>query len=181
MRWLVVGVTTALLVAGCGIPSDDDADVTDAADVPFDLLEPAPTTTTTTPVGSDAELFFIGADELIHPTIRRVPTGSTLTELVDALSSPPQETDLRTALQDELVLNVDLSGGIAQVNLGPEFAESADQVLAIAQIVYTLTGQPGVGRVTFLLEGTPVPIPRGDGVITTDSVARDAYANLVAP
>jgi len=172
-----------LLVAACGVPTDDDATTTDPDSVPFELLEPAPTTSTTTPTGITQELFFIGPDGLLRSTTRMVPEALTLTEVVDELSDAPQDSDLRTALGDELVDNVDFAGGIAQVDLGPEFTTLpvADQVLALAQIVYTLTTQPGVGRVAFQLEGTPVPIPRGDGVITTDSVSRDAYANLVVP
>lgn len=183
MKRILVACMVTVLAGACGVPTDDDATVTDPEAVPFELLEPASTTSTTTPTGVDEELFFIGPDGLLRSTVRRVPEPLTLTEVVDELSTAPQNSDLRTALGDELVDNVDSTGGIAQVDLGPEFTTLPvdDQVLALAQIVYTLTSQAGVGRVSFELEGTPVPIPRGDGVITTDSVSRDAYANLVAP
>jgi spore germination protein GerM len=153
-------------------------------DVPFDLLEPAPTTTTTSPSGVEVELFFMGSDGLLRPVLRRIQSSPTLDDLVAELDEPPSEApDMRTALGEDLVIGVSLEGGIAQVDLGEDFTTLplSDQVLALAQIVYTLTARPGVGRVSFQLEGSPIPIPRGDGVITTESVSRDAYANLLAP
>ena len=90
---------------------------------------------------------------------------------------------LRTALlADDLIRSARVAGGIATVDLGPAFTEigGRDQIVALAQIVSTLTGLPGVGRVSFTLEGSPVGVPRGDGAITTESVSRDDYA-LLAP
>ncbi|HEX6312359.1 MAG TPA: GerMN domain-containing protein, partial [Acidimicrobiia bacterium] len=52
---------------------------------------------------------------------------------------------------------------------------------ALAQIVYSLTElEPGV-RVQFLVDGEPVEVPRGDGVLTRRPVDRDDYVELAPP
>ncbi len=74
-----------------------------------------------------------------------------------------------------------LLGGIARVDLGPAVSAlpGGEQLLAVAQIVCTLTGRPGVGQVSFTLEGASLAVPKGDGSLVTSPVARDDYASLV--
>lgn len=176
-------IASLVAVAGCGIDTQSNADVM-AEEVPFELLEPAPTTTTTSPVGVDVELWFIDAEGLLQPVVRRLETVPIPAELVTELDEPPSDlVGLRTALDEGLVSSAVVQQGVALVDLSEEFADlpPSDQVLALGQLVYTLTGRPGIGSVSFQLEGSPVPIPQGDGVVTTDPVAREAYANLVSP
>jgi hypothetical protein len=52
------------------------------------------------------------------------------------------------------------------------------QLVAIAQIVCTLTSQPGIGQVAFTLDGEPVDVPKGDGSTTSAPVAADDYQHL---
>ena len=72
--------------------------------------------------------------------------------------------------------------GVAQVDLAAEFAElgSDRQLLAIAQLVLTLTSRPGVGQVAFTLDTAPIDVPRADGTITSDPVTRADYASMLA-
>jgi len=67
------------------------------------------------------------------------------------------------------------------VDLTDDFAALAgqDQLLAIAQLALSLTGQAGVGRVAFTLGGDRIEVPRGDGSLTSGSVSRDAYLTLL--
>jgi spore germination protein GerM len=53
-----------------------------------------------------------------------------------------------------------------------------EQLIALAEIVYTATARPGVGQVSFTLEGEPIEIPRGDGSLTSDAVTRGDYREL---
>ena len=55
-----------------------------------------------------------------------------------------------------------------------------EQLLAVAQIVCTLTGRPGVGQVSFTLQGARLAVPKGDGSLVSSPVARDDYAGLMA-
>ncbi len=179
------------LAAACGIPADDGATLAQDADVPFDLLAPAPAPATPTTQGNgDAKLaatIFLIQGERLATVSRQVTPPATPETVLEVLARGPTEREvklgLRTALVGEAILrSVGVTGGIATVELGPSFTDIAgvDQILALAQIVSTLTYLPGVGRVSFTLEGVPVGVPRGDGVVTTESVSQDDYA-LLAP
>ncbi len=184
-------VALALLgPAGCGIPPDEGAILAEPGDVPFDLLDPSSgatstigTTAPSTPLAR-ATIFLVQGDRLAAAG-RELPVPLSAQSVAESLVSGPTDSEvalgLRTALlADDLIRSVGVTGGIATVDLGPAFAEigGRDQILALAQIVSTLTGLPGVGRVTFTLEGNQVGVPRGDGALTTGSVSRDDYAPL---
>lgn len=79
-----------------------------------------------------------------------------------------------------MLIEAETSGGVAVIDLSEGFTDisGSDQLIAIAQLVYTSTGRPGVGQVTFTLEGEPIEIPRDDGSITSGSVTRDDYRDL---
>lgn len=186
-RWGAALVVAA--VAGCGVPTEGTATRFDRDAVPFDLVAaPSSTTTTTTTPRQptvDVPLFFVLNGQLAgvrHP----LPPPLTLLSVLGALAAGPTAEELATGLRSVLppvgaVQDVRLAGGVATVALGPAFTTLAgpDQVLAVAQVVATLTGQPGVGRVAFTLDGAPVAVPRQDGSLASDSVSRDDYAALL--
>ena len=58
---------------------------------------------------------------------------------------------------------------------------SDDQALSVAQMVFTLTARPGIGRVSFTIDGEPVDVPDGSGALTSDPVAREDYDDLAPP
>jgi spore germination protein GerM len=179
----------AVLLVGCGVRPEDRAVLAQPGDVPYDLLTPAgPVTTSTVPgptgPATTVTLYFIQGGRMA-PAERRVSAPVALDRLVQTLAFGPTESEatvgLRTALVAiDVVRSVVLAGGIATVDLSGTFTEAVggDQLLALGQIVYTLTERPGVGRVGFTLEGSPVGVPRGDGAVTLDSVSRDDYSGL---
>lgn len=183
---LLVLVVSALVLPGCGIRGDRLRE-RGPDDVPFGLLRPEPTTTSTAapvPAPEAVTVFLIRGDRLA-PAIREMPRPVELADVVRVLIGGANDIEaaagLRTALNPAGVLrSVGVSGGIGTVDLGAEFRTlpPSDQILGLGQIVYTLTGRPGVGRVAFTLEGKPVDIPRGDGSLTGESVARDDYPSL---
>lgn len=187
-RSAALGVVAAA-VAACGIPAEDHATLARPEDVPFDLLAPAPgATTTSLPAARTEEArVFLVQGERLAVVVREVPAPANPETVLGVLSAGPTDTELQLGLRsallgEEVIRSVGVTGGIATVDLGPSFTEIAgrDQILALAQIVSTLTDLPGVGRVNFTLEGVPVGVPRGDGAVTTESVSRDDYA-LLAP
>jgi spore germination protein GerM len=62
------------------------------------------------------------------------------------------------------------------VDLSPEFAQgsTSEQLLRIAQIVFTATRVPGVTGVRFTLNGTPIQAPTPTGS-TSDPVGQAQY------
>jgi hypothetical protein len=176
-----------LLVVACGVPGDGDVQVLDRNAVPFGLLQQAEGVATATPEGAAlVEVFLVAGDApVLIPAERRVER-PTLPAVLAALAAGPTAPEavlgLRSPLGDgDFVAASALEGGIATVDLTEDFATLSgdDQLLAIGQIVLSLTARPGVGRVAFTLAGDRVEIPRGDGSLTSGSVSRDAYLPLL--
>lgn len=180
--WLLVAA--AGLAAGCSVPVEQSARVQPDAGVPFGLLdEDAPPLVL--PPGeatADVELCFV-AGRSVARVAQPLESSSSALEVARALAVPPPDPPgLSTALTDgTLVTGIEVRGGVARVDLAPPVASvgSDAQLLLVAQLVCTLTALPGVGQVTFLLDGTPVQVPTSDGSLTPGPVARDHYAGMI--
>ena len=186
-RVVLALLPVAALAAGCGIPPDDHATLAQPGSVPYDLLGDGPAATATTQLSTQTEkaTLFLVQGERLAPVQRELPAPVSVEAVLQALAAGPTTTEvqlgLRTALlAPGLMRSGGVSGGIATIDLGLPFTEIAgrDQIVALAQIVSTVTGLPGVGRARFTLDGQPVGILRGDGAVTTETVSRDDYATL---
>jgi spore germination protein GerM len=191
MRSLVAALALAVLVGSCGVPAEDQATAKSRDDVPFDLLAPEPTTATTAiaPIATEAiTLYLVQAEQHLVAVERDLVAPVTLQRVAQSLSTRPSTQELaaglRSALPDDdpVVRSVSEAGGIATVDLAPGFTALAgsDQVFALAQLVFSLTARPGVGRVAFTLDGVATEIPRADGTLTAESVSREDYG-IVGP
>src|SRR5699024_7138583 len=106
---------------------------------------------------------------------------------VVGLNTPVTETEkregLRTALPTQgAPLEVTLTGDAARVQLPKGFDELgvSEQILGVAQIVYTLTGTGGIDAVQFREGTSEVAVPNGSGRLVSGAAARADYA-VVAP
>ncbi len=188
-RWLALFVAVA--TAACGIPAEDNATLAQSEDVPFDLLGPPAETATTSSTGDaerrDTVQVYLAQAERLIAVPRKVGTPATPEAILEVLVDGPTEVEvsrgISTAILGEDVIfvrSVGVTGGIATVDLGPTFSDVPNKILALGQIVFTLTGLPGLGRVSFTRNGAPTAVPRSNGEVTTDSVSKDDYS-LVAP
>lgn len=186
-----IGLTTValagVLAVGCGVPPDDKATIAQPGSVPYDLLGDSPAATATTQGAFQTEkaTIFLVQGERLAPVQRELPAPVSVGAVLEALADGPTSTEVQlglrtTLLTPGLMRSGGVQGGIATIDLGQPFTEivGRDQIVALAQIVSTVTGLPGVGRAAFTLEGQPVGILRGDGAVTTESVSRDDYATL---
>ncbi len=172
-------LVAALLLTGCGVRSEDRPEpVTTAA-------APSPAMGNGSPAaGPRLTVFFIrGAD--LAPVERRTDattTAAAIDRLVEGPTRAEVSTGIRTALPPEVV-GVDevLPDGLVTVSVTRGFTgiTGSNQLLAVAQIVWTLTDLPTVTTVRFVVEGTPVEVPT-DGGLTDRPVGRDDYRS-VAP
>ena len=179
-----------LFATGCGINGDDQPRFQATDDVPFDLLGTTPPGTTQASAGAagvTTRICFVGADDLVHTVDRSLEPGYQLLELVDMLTTGPTEGErsfgLTTALADPgTVTGIDIGGGVATIDLDAALAArpTTDQLTVVAQLVCTLTEQPGIGQVRFTVERVPIAVPRGDGSATSDPVSRQDYATLIS-
>lgn len=191
-RQVVVGLLVAVAsvtVAACGVRTMGQASKVADKNVPYDLLSPtiATTTTLTAPRQTrPTEVFFVRNGALV-PVVRDLAYPATVDEALSALAAGPSDEEtaggLRTALPDgKVIAAATVGGGGARLTLTDEFAKatSQEQVLAIAQLVFTVTSVPGVGDVAFVLNDASIDVPRPDGSVAAGVVSRDDYSSLLA-
>ena len=179
------GAMALLLLQGaCAVAAESSATAIDVGAVPFDLLDPDAPNVTPVVDGRTVSVCLLRDDGLVVVD-RQVERDAGLREVVVSLATTSEEeaaAGLETAVSGpEDIAAVDIAGGVASVDFGP----TADQTLTpdplstIAQVVCTLTGQPGVGSVRFTVDGDPIDVPRDDGSLTDAPVARDDYTQLL--
>lgn len=193
-RLLWCAVTLGLVVGAvaCGVTADDAPKAIRAEDLPPDLLDPNPPTSTTisgSPTGSVTVYLLArsGGTTRLAPVEREVSDPSNRLELINALLTPPsaEEQDLGlissipgdTVLLDtelleesrELVIN--LSGALFDVQ-GRELAN------AFAQLVWTVTELDDVRQVRFKVDGENYRAPDAEGIEQEGAVTRSDYSAL---
>jgi len=179
-------VLAAVGAAACGVPNDESANKLPTKDVPFGLLDQEAGSNNPNDSGQEEALVYFAKNGRLVASSRRLKPPVSARSLVNSLSRGPTQVEiaagLRSALPDDAVRRVSISSGTARVDLARPFTElsSSDQIIALGQLVYTLTGQPGVGLVRFTLLDQPTEVPRADGSLTPGRVSRDDYA-AIAP
>ena len=190
IRLISLAVITAL-VASCGVPASGDFRPIAKSELPFDLGKSASTTTTSTtttiPVdGAVIQLYFVVGAQLqpeARVVVDQVDPTIALRMLIIGPSLFPSTGAARTALPADLNVDVIVEKGVASVNTSIGLltdVPAADQILAVGQIVLTLTSLPGIGQVRFTVNGRPQSVPRGGGDVTAPGaeVSFDDYVGL---
>lgn len=187
-----------VLAVGCSTSTSGDFERIPAQDIPFGLASPNSTTTTSTTtvpatetttdvVEQPIDLYFVLSSAVIRVQ-RNVASPASVAQalalLAEGPANDPAYAGLRTALPTDFRAEVRVTRGVALVDATRTFLtalQPADQRLAIAQIVLTLTSRPGVGQVIFRVDGESIAVPRGRGDIVGPGtpVTFDDYANLV--
>lgn len=186
----LAAAATALVVAGslvaCGIPADSQPQALARKDIPFDLLAPSTTIASPGTPGARVPLnvYLVGITGLV-PVSREVRAPATLTEALNALLTGPTDaevaTGLRTAVGAQTSVSAGVVGfGVGTVDLGGSFGQvgGQEQILAVAQLVFTATSVPGIVKVQFTLGGRPVEVPAGDGTLTQGPLGRSDFPSL---
>ena len=196
----ILALAVGFLVAG--LAADQDA-ATSVGPVPSGstsdegTTEVAPTTTEEEPpTGTDTEpanetvtyQVWFANDEGLFVTYRTEPATQRVgTAALEALLEGPDAFEdgygLGTAIPEGTqLLGLTIDGGIARVDLTSEFESgggSASMQTRLAQVVYTLTQFPTVDGVVFSLDGEPIDVLGGEGVIIDHPLARNDYTDLL--
>jgi Sporulation and spore germination len=184
----VVLLALGVVATACGVREQSSPVTIDSSDVPFGLLEAPPTPERPPPgdaVGDTLTVYLLGSERLV-PVLRQAPAPVNLATALDILAEGPTPDEIALGLQSAVGPEVPArpvrsEGDLAVIELRDAFLTGGgDQIAGLAQIVFTLTQVVGVERVQFLLEGQPVEVPRGNGVLTTEPVSRSDYT-LLAP
>ncbi len=183
--------------SACSVNSASEFVEVDQSEIPFDLSAPETTATTTTvPIATQTtvagaayeivDLYFIKNNQLLNVQLEiGGPTNpqNVFAALIAGLPDPAH-SKVTTLLPTNLTAIIEVQGGVANINLQSGILDSltpSQQRLAIAQISLTLTSQPGIGQVTFSVNGKPIGVPRGRGDIAAAGVpvAFDDYKMLI--
>ncbi|MFI7609327.1 GerMN domain-containing protein [Micromonospora sp. NPDC049366] len=180
-RLWVVGL--AILLSGCGVPTDDVPRAVEVPPGPF----PTPVTAGPTATGGrvDQTLCYV-RDDRIDRVVRRTDTLPGVEEHLRQLLAGPraQERDrgVSSALPGTIaVAGARLDGTVAEVDVRPAGEETgrSDEVLAFGQLVCTLTSRGDVTGVSFRRAGQPLDVPRADGSLTQGPLTTADYAPLL--
>ena len=199
-----VSVALVMISSACGVPREGELRPLGADDLPAALVETTVVTTTTTiptdpaampgdsvapaTVYEPVELYFISANRAVS-TARLLVSPATPTQvlatLLEGISGEEASTGLRSALPSRFAATVETRRGVALISASAPFLSElspTDQRLAIAQIVLTRTRRPGIGQVSFRVDGTEIAVPRGAGDLTTagGAVTFDDYVVLLS-
>jgi hypothetical protein len=116
-------------------------------------------------------------------------TPAVIGAAVHGLLAGPSVSERRSGVETAVpagtqLLGISLHGGVATVDLTSDFQgqDVASQRLALAQLVYTVTGNPNVRSVTLHLDGAPVAA-FADGLVLPETITRTSmrFATLVSP
>lgn len=193
LRLLGALVAAGAALGACGVPVDSGPHRLAAGELPLGLTAPSTTTTTQagprTPRAVAVVQVYLVARDLLVPRSRVIPSPATPAAQLGALMAGPLPAEAAAGLRSAIpagtsVLDVHLErGGRLLIDVSGVFAQTGgpDQILAIAQVVYTATALPDVAEVSFELAGQPVEVPTEDGTLVVGPVSRANFAALVAP
>jgi hypothetical protein len=109
------------------------------------------------------------------------PTAA-LNQLVAGPTQEARDAGYTSAIPAETKVNsVTTSGDTATVDLSPEFGSgggSLSMQMRVAQIVFTLTREPGVKKVVFKMGGEPLEALGGEGLMLDKPQTRDDWESL---
>jgi germination protein M len=144
------------------------------------------TTSSAEPVVSFEVWFSRG--EKLWPVTRTVPKTSIVgSAAIDALLSGPTAAEQAHGIgtlvpEGTTKLGLNIAAGTATIDLSSEYQSgggSLSMTMRLAQVVYTITQFPTVQRVALHLDGQPVTVFSGEGIVLDRPQTRHDYEDLL--
>jgi hypothetical protein len=180
----LIGGTLGLVVAGCGSES--------AVSLGTAGGQTGSTTATTEPTGSvptsvSLEVWFLDGEQLVRQTRSHESTPLVATAAMKALLAGPSPAEVAAGIGTSVpagtkLLGISIKKGVATVDLTSHYQSgggSLSMKARLAQVVYTLTQFPTVRAVLFHLDGEPVNVFSGEGIVLDHPVGRADYKDLL--
>ena len=175
----------ALVLAACGSPGA--AKTAPTTPPVATTAPPVSKTTTTVPSQVPATLYFVRGSTLGVAQRAVGASADPRYTAMQTLLGGPTPSELAAGLTTDIppgtaIRGLEIRGGVATVNLSPEFITPAppDALSArLAQIVYTLTGHPNVAKVA--IQVSKIPIPSFAGVTIGQGVGRSQVTAALPP
>jgi germination protein M len=197
---LIAATTVATTATGCGrsepgtpqptAPTGTASSGPGTSSTPTTPPSSAPTTSappTTQPPGATTgvSVYFLRGEKLIA-TRRQVQTPAVASAAVSALLQGPTAAEQQAGMSSSVpagtaLRGIALQGELATVDLSGTFASGGgtlSMTARLAQVVFTLTRFATINRVNFQLDGTPVTVFGGEGIILDHPQTRADYEDL---
>ncbi len=184
--WLVAAAMSAMVLAACGISTDDtprDIPAVDQEQLGISADRSAGAATGT------ARVYLLapeasGQTQVLQAVARDVDetADALLTELLAGPNAGEVGRQFRTALPDDMqLLSTARRGSVLRVDVSGELAELSGQVLvaAVAQIVFTASELDGVQSVQILVDGATQQWPTGNGELQSAPLTVYDFPGLV--
>ena len=121
----------------------------------------------------------------VHRTVAETP-GVARAAIEELLGGPERDeaaAGIDTAVPETtLLLGVSIAEGVATVDLTRDFESgggTTSMFARLAQLVYTVTQFPTVDAVELLLDGQPVEVFSGEGIVIDDPLTREAFLDYL--
>lgn len=194
----LAGLSLLAVTVGCGgtepanqpTPSPTAVPTPTATATPTSTASPTPSASPSTPaaVVTDVHVYLVQGEKLV--AAHRAPQvkggavlRAALTELFQGPNPFERSVGLTSAVPAGTVLNdVALSAGTATVDVSRAYESGGGTLsmgLRLAQVVYTATQFPTVQRVVFRLDGQPVTVFSGEGIVIDHPATRAQFEELV--
>jgi hypothetical protein len=177
----VVLLAGVLLLAGCGVPAQNEPHAVDLPRQSLSTPSPAPASTT----GEVAEVLCLVRGDRLQYAVRRLDRMPPVQQQLDQLMAGPTQAEREQGLTSALgaMTLTDRSpprsrNVTVQVAEAPEDNARSDEYLAYGQIVCTLTARPDVDAVVFTRDDERLEVPRGDGSLSSEPLRARDYAEL---
>jgi hypothetical protein len=178
----------ALGLAACGsaTPPAASPPTTGAPSTTASTTTTPPPATTAPAATIDVRAYFMQGDKLgvAHRTV--APTPRTATAAMAELLAGPTPADVAAGLTSAIpsgarLLGLSIAAGTATVDLSGAFATgggSLSMTARLAQVTYTLTQFPTVQGVLLLLDGAPVTVFGGEGIVLDHPATRASFEGV---
>ena len=187
MRSLAGVLAAALVLVGCGVPLQDEPAPIEPQAIPSRLQSPGVPTATLSAARTTVQVNFVRKDRLVS-LAREVPGSDVLDGVIQALTAGPTASEQADGITSALPPGIALTVVVVQgTTVGLELSGETDgrspteNVLAVGQIVLSVTALETVDEVTFWRDGSPVEALLADGALTTAPLTAADYEALRAP
>ncbi len=188
MKVLALGLTVMLAVAGCSVGAEESAHRLDLEVDRGVLTTPNGDTQIPEPDSIALSVYLVRDNRLVHVTRELTNRGSSsLESVVTYAIAGPTAPEARSGIWSAIppgtsLISTQLQDGVAEIDLSSDFAAigGTDEILAVAQIVWSVTALTDIDSMVFLLNGTPTSVPGAGGVLISGPIDEDEYRELLS-
>lgn len=183
MRAGVSLALACLLLSACGVRAQDGPELLPPEVLPSELRAPAASSSgapRTAPTTTTVSVYLVEGDRLVEET-RPARRRDVQDALVALLTAGEAQGSRRSAVPPGTVVErAEVRGDLLSLELSAQFRQvrGPDQVLAVAQVVWTATEFPPVREVELLVDGRPIELPIEQGEVASGPAGRDDYLSV---